>query len=75
MGRILHGLAAVQTKMEAGGKWGFINTSGQIVIDAVYDEVENFSKDYIRAYRYDNLKYYILDKTGRMIYSGQYGIE
>lgn len=70
-----NGLAAVQTKMEAGGKWGFINTSGQIVIDAVYDEVENFSKDYIRAYRYDNLKYYILDKTGRMIYSGQYGIE
>ena len=69
------GLAAVQTKMDAGGKWGFINTAGDIVIDAVYDEVEDFTKDYTRAYRYDSLKYFILDKTGKIIYSGRYSIE
>jgi len=70
-----NGLAAVQTKMDAGGKWGFINTSGEMVIDAVYDEVEDFSKDYIRAYKYDNHKYFILDRTGKVIHSGKYSIE
>lgn len=73
--KFCNGLAAVQVRMEAGGKWGFINTQGELVIDAVYNEVEDFTKDYIRAYKYDNFKYYILDKTGRIIYSGQYSIE
>lgn len=70
-----NGLAAVQTRLEAGGKWGFINTAGEMVIDAVYDEVEDFTRDYIRVYKYESLKYAILDKTGRMIHSDRYSIE
>jgi len=69
------GLAAVQAKMDAGGKWGFINTAGEMVIEAVYDEVEDFRNDYTRAYVYSNLKYYILDRTGKVIHSGKYSIE
>lgn len=67
-----NGLAAVQTRMEDGGKWGFINTAGEMIIPAVYDEVENFREDYTRAYKYNDLTYYILDKAGRVIHSGRY---
>lgn len=70
-----NGLAAVQERMEDGGKWGFINTSGETVIEAVYDEVEDFRHGYARAYVYSGAKYYILDKTGKIVYSGKYRIE
>lgn len=70
-----NGLAAVQTRIEEGGKWGFVNTEGKMVIDAVYDEVEDFGQDYTRAYKYDHAIYYILDKNGRVIHSGRYRVQ
>jgi len=70
-----NGLAAVQVMDGNSSKWGFIDTSGRMVIDAVYDEVEDFIHDYVRAYKYDDVQYYILDKNGRVIHSGKYRIE
>jgi len=70
-----NGLAAVQTRMEAGGKWGFINTSGNMVVDAVYDEVEDFTTGYARAYKYNDFTYYILDGNGKVVHSGRYRVQ
>jgi len=70
-----NGLAAVQARMEEGGKWGFVNTAGKMVIGAIYDEVEDFRQDYIRVYKYDNSTYYILDRNGKIIHSGHYRVQ
>lgn len=44
-----------------GGKWGFINTSGKIVIPCIYDEVGNFDEEIARVRRGSNT-YFINSK-------------
>lgn len=60
------GLAAVQT----GGKWGFINTDGVLVIDPVYDGAFSFSEG-LAAVRKGSRWGYI-DKTGNTVIAFQY---
>ncbi len=58
------GLCAVQNDME---KWGFINKSGELVVDYLYDEVEQY-RDGLALCRVNGEKIYI-DKDGNEVFN------
>lgn len=60
------GLCAVQV----GGKWGFLNTSGKIVIPCQYDDVWNF-KNGTAAVKFND-KYGLINKNGKFLAPLQY---
>lgn len=53
------------------GKWGYMNKSGEIVIDYQFDNVGNFTEDGL-AYVVTDEKYGFIDKTGKYIVNPQY---
>lgn len=60
------GLCAVQV----GGKWGFINTSGKIVIPCQYDKVWGFENG--AAVVMSNDKFGLINKSGKLLAPLQY---
>jgi|GEM_PF-3729339 len=50
----------------SGGKWGFKNKAGELVIPCAYDEVEAFSGNGY-AVVMNNEKYGLIDKTGALV--------
>jgi tetratricopeptide (TPR) repeat protein len=65
------GLAAVSKSAESssGGKWGFIDEKGTLVIPMIYGEVGDFSDGLalIAIGEYPNTKYGYIDKTGKTV--------
>ena len=63
------GLAAFK---DASGRLGFLNTKGEIVVKAKYDNVRDFSDDIAICSIEDNKKnittYYAIDKTGKELF-------
>jgi hypothetical protein len=69
------GLAAVLQSTKDGYKWGFIDTNGKMVINPIYDKVSNFDNGYSTVYIYNKRLYYIINKTGKALYSSGYPVE
>ncbi|NET62229.1 MAG: WG repeat-containing protein [Symploca sp. SIO2E6] len=60
------GLAAV----EIGSKWGYINKTGQVVIQPQFDDVDNFSQ-WLAAVEIDS-KWGYIDTTGQVVIQPQF---
>ncbi|MFT4204501.1 MAG: WG repeat-containing protein [Chitinophagaceae bacterium] len=57
---------AVVTNVTAnGGKWGYIDSTGNLVIPMIYDYVQDFKGDSARVVR--DGKKYLIDKKGKII--------
>ncbi|MDD1428759.1 WG repeat-containing protein [Dolichospermum sp. ST_sed9] len=56
------GLAAVNKV----GKWGYINTSGKVVIPYQFDDVDSFQEGLANVKI--NGKEHLIDKTGNIVY-------
>lgn len=66
-GLFSQGLAKVK---KSDGKWGFIDKTGKVVIDAKYDYVESFSEELALVMKYndENIKQYgFINKRGEVI--------
>ena len=60
-------------RVQVNDKWGFINTSGQIVIPCIYEDCWPFEKDsYGTAKARFNGKYGLINKEGKTIVPFQY---
>ena len=69
-----HGLAAVQP--EQGGKWGYIDTSGEMVISPQFTEAQSFSDELARvSYGHENGGrgwFGFIDRAGEFVISPRY---
>lgn len=63
---IWHGYSRGLCGIKKNGKWGYMNTSGQIVIDTIYDAIRTFSEDNIARVRKNGQEMYI-DQTGNSL--------
>ncbi|RKJ34996.1 hypothetical protein D7X25_33215, partial [bacterium 1XD42-8] len=65
-----NGLAAVKRN----GKWGFINTSGEVVIEYVWDDVYSFNEEtaVVKKRKLDKNQYGLIDKKGNLIMEVKY---
>lgn len=66
VGNFKEGLASVKLN----GKWGFINTLGEVAIPLIYENVQEFRKGISVVIR--NNKVEIIDKLGKLIVSTNY---
>ncbi|WP_447640563.1 MULTISPECIES: WG repeat-containing protein [Chitinophagaceae] len=57
--------AVVSNVTANGGKWGFIDSTGTLVIPMVYDYVQDFKGDSARVVK--NRKKIMIDKSGKVI--------
>ena len=55
-----------QYRIIGGGKWGFINKKGELVIEANYSQVGPFINGIAEVYTLDHKKIKI-DKTGKEV--------
>ena len=67
---VLAGKRAGQIRAEKL-RWGFVNSSGELVISAIFDEVRGFSEGLAAVRVGDSWGY--IDKTGEMIISASFG--
>lgn len=69
IGRFSEGYAAV----EKDGKWGYINTKGDVVIPVTHkaDCAGRFSEGLAFIYTQENYNFYVIDKEGNTIFHGE----
>ncbi|WMI69459.1 WG repeat-containing protein [Mangrovimonas sp. YM274] len=65
----LNGLAPVMLK----NKWGYINTSGELVIDYKFKDADVFSKDGLAPVKLKK-RWGFIDKTGKLVIQDEYDI-
>lgn len=59
------------SRIKLKGKWGFVNTEGEIIVIPVYDSVKNFS-DGLAAFLWRNKKWGFVDKKGKNVIYPQF---
>lgn len=59
------------SRIKYHGKWGFINTKGEMIVSPLYDSVINFS-DGLAAFLWQNGKWGFVDKTGKNVIYPQF---
>lgn len=52
----------------SNGPYGYVNTSGEIVVEPIYASVTNFDGGYATVRDYDG-KYYVINKSGEQVFS------
>lgn len=54
-------------------KWGYINTSGDVVIDLQYEDALHF-RDGVAAVKKGTREWLVIDKTGKIVFEHYYGL-
>lgn len=57
--------------IDIGGKWGYMDLNGKVVIHQMFEDARSFTKDGLAAVKLDN-KWGCINKTGRMIIEPQF---
>ena len=70
VGNFSNGLCRFKERDFFTARWGFIDTTGKVVISQRFSEVADFSEDF--AMFYENNKYGYADKTGKVIIEAKY---
>jgi hypothetical protein len=65
VGNFSNGLCRFKERDFFTARWGFIDTTGKVVISQRFSEVADFNEDF--AMFYENNKYGYADKTGKVI--------
>ena len=69
LGSFSEGLAAVMRD----GKWGYINTKGDEVIECQYERVGNFSEGLSFVYKSDDESFSVINANGKETFKGKCG--
>ena len=65
---ILNGFSNGLCAVKFNEKWGYMNTSGELVIDTIYDYVRVFSEDGVARVRKGS-EHFFIDKMGNRLFS------